>query len=111
MTPDLLNQTVEYDKSIEPENLNYPLAKMINEQVWGQGFPAPFFVDKFVVIHQEVIGEKHLKCFLKCEKKYQAIFFNHNQKLPDKIKAVYSIDTNEFNGNKSLQIIIKSIME
>ena len=49
--------------------------------------------------------------FLKNDKKFQAIFFNNNQTLPDKIKAVYSIDANEFNGNKSLQIIIKSIVE
>ena len=111
ITPDLLNQTVEYDKSIEPSNFNYALAKMINEQVWGQGFPAPFFVDNFDVVHQEVIGEKHTKCFLKNENKYHAIFFNNNQTLPDKIKAVYSIDANEFNGNKNLQIIIKSIVE
>jgi len=111
ITPDLLNQTVEYDKSIEPENLNYPMAKLINEQVWGQRFPAPFFVDNFDVLHQEVIAEKHTKCFLKNDKKFQAIFFNNNQTLPDKIRAVYSIDANEFNGNKNLQIIIKSIVE
>ena len=111
ITPDLLNQTVEYDKSIEPENLNYSMAKMINEQVWGQGFPAPFFVDNFDVLHQEVIAERHIKCFLKKDKKFQAIFFNNNQTLPDKIRAVYSIDANEFNGNKNLQIIIKSIVE
>ena len=111
ITPNLLNQTIEYDKSIEPSNFNYALAKMINEQVWGQGFPAPFFVDNFDVVHQEVIGEKHTKCFLKNENKYHAIFFNNNQTLPDKIKAVYSIDANEFNGNKNLQIIIKSIVE
>ena len=41
----------------------------------------------------------------------EAIFFNNNQTLPDKIRAVYSIDANEFNGNKNLQIIIKSIVE
>ena len=49
--------------------------------------------------------------FLKNDRKFQAIFFNNNQTLPDKIRAVYSIDANEFNGNKSLQIIIKSIVE
>ena len=63
------------------------------------------------MVHQEVIGEKHTKCFIKNENKYHAIFFNNNQTLPDKIKAVYSIDANEFNGNKNLQIIIKSIVE
>jgi len=87
------------------------MAKMINEQVWGQGFPAPFFVDNFDVLHQEVIAERHIKCFLKKDKKFQAIFFNNNQTLPDKIRVVYSIDANEFNGNKNLQIIIKSIVE
>ena len=65
ISPDLLNQTVEYDKSIEPSNFNYALAKMINEQVWGQGFPAPFFVDNFDVVHQEVIGGKTYEVFSK----------------------------------------------
>ena len=39
------------------------------------------------------------------------VFFNNNQTLPDKIKAVYSLDANDFNGNKNLQIIIKNIVE
>jgi single-stranded-DNA-specific exonuclease len=57
------------------------------------------------------LQKRHIKCFLKKDKKFQAIFFNNNQTLPDKIRAVYSIDANEFNGNKNLQIIIKSIVE
>ena len=111
ITPDLLNKTIEHDKSIESEDLNYSIAKIINEQVWGQSFPAPLFVDNFDVLNQEIIGEKHTKCLLRNNKNYQAIFFNNNQTLPDKIRVVYSIDANEFNGNKNLQIIIKNIVE
>ena len=112
ITPDLLNQTVEYDKSIEPVNLNYPMAKLINEQVWGQRFPAPFFVDNFDVLHQEVIAEKHTKCFLKNDKKFQAIFFN-NKTLYNQISKIHNVtllgrlDINTFKGRSKKQILIE----
>mgnify|MGYP000011735487 FL=1 len=111
INPDLLSKTIEYDESIESEYLNFSVAKIINNQVWGQEFFAPFFVDTFDVIHQEVLSDKHTKCLLRKDKNYDAIFFNNNQTLPDKIKVVYSIDANEFNGKTSIQIIIKNIVE
>ena len=69
------------------------------------------FVDSFDVMHQEVILDKHTKCTLRKDKNFDAIFFNNNQTLPDKIRVVYTIDANEFNGKTNIQIIIKNIVE
>lgn len=111
INPDLLSKTIELDKSIESKYLNFSTAKILNTQVWGQDFYAPLFVDSFDVIHQEVILDKHTKCSLRKDKNFDAIFFNNNQTLPDKIRVVYTIDANEFNGKTNIQIIIKNIVE
>jgi len=37
----------------------------------------------------------------------EAILFGYNDTLPDRIHAVYSLSVNEYNGNQTLQLIIR----
>ena len=104
-----LNLIIEVDKEIPSNYFNYETAKVINTQIWGQGFPAPIFFGTFDVLDQKVIAEKHTKCILYNKNKYNAIFFNSIQTLPDRMSISYSVDANEFNNKKSLQIIIKNL--
>jgi len=104
-----LNLIIEVDREIPSNYFNYETAKIINSQIWGQGFPAPIFFGIFDVLEQKVIAEKHTKCILYNKNKYNAIFFNSIQRLPDRMTISYSVDANEFNNKKSLQIIIKSL--
>ena len=106
-----LNLIIEVDKEIPSNYFNYETAKVINSQIWGQGFPAPIFFGTFDVLDQKVIAEKHTKCILNNNNnnKYNAIFFNSIQTLPDRMSISYSVDANEFNNKKSLQIIIKNL--
>ena len=106
-----LNLIIEVDKEIPSNYFNYETAKVINTQIWGQGFPAPIFFGTFDVLDQKVIAEKHTKCILNNNNnnKYNAIFFNSIQTLPDRMSISYSVDANEFNNKKSLQIIIKNL--
>ena len=104
-----LNLIIEVDKEIPSNYFNYETAKVINSQIWGQGFPAPIFFGTFDVLDQKVIAEKHTKCILYNKNKYNAIFFNSIQTLPDRMSISYSVDANEFNNKKSLQIIIKNL--
>jgi len=104
-----LNLIIEVDKEIPSNYFNYETAKVINSQIWGQGFPAPIFFGTFDVLDQKVIAEKHTKCILYNKNKYNAIFFNSIQALPDRMSISYSVDANDFNNKKSLQIIIKNL--
>lgn len=74
----------------------------------GQGFPAPQFDNDFVVENQRVVGEKHLKLRLSIHgAPVEAILFGHNEPLPGRIHAVYSLSVNEYQGAQSLQLIIR----
>ena len=88
--------------------MNLDVARLLDEQVWGQGFPAPQFSDTFIVQNQRVVGEKHLKLRLGTKgKSIDAILFGHNEMLPEQIHAVYSLSVNDYNGSASLQLIIR----
>ena len=62
---DDLAQRIETDGALEHAEMNLDVARLLDEQVWGQGFPAPQFNDDFVVQNQRVVGERHLKLQLR----------------------------------------------
>jgi single-stranded-DNA-specific exonuclease len=103
-----LAHRIETDGALERSEMNLEVARLLDAQVWGQGFPPPQFSDDFDVQHQRVVGEKHLKLKLGMEgSSVEAILFGYNDTLPDRIHAVYSLSVNEYNGNQSLQLIIR----
>lgn len=108
LSADDLAQRIETDGALEIAEMNLEVARLLDEQVWGQGFPAPQFSDDFIVQNQRVVGEKHLKLRLnKQGKNIDAILFGHNEPLPGQIQTVYSLSTNEYNGTQSFQLIIR----
>lgn len=112
---DLLNANdlsieFEIDHSIL-DDINIDDINLINSEIWGQGFPAPIFKDSFQVHDQKIIGGKHVKCTLKYkEKKFSAIYFNHEQSLADKIETIYEIDINRYSGKEEIQLILRQII-
>ena len=84
------------------------IARDLQRQVWGQGFPEPLFEGDFRVQTQRVVGEKHLKLKLSSPAgSFDAIRFFSAEPAPDTIHAVYSLSVNEYNGNESLQLIVR----
>jgi single-stranded-DNA-specific exonuclease len=103
-----LAHRIETDGALQRGEMNLDVARILDAQVWGQGFPAPQFSDDFAVQNQRVVGEKHLKLRLgKDGGSIEAILFGYNETLPDRIHAVYSLSVNEYNGNQSLQLIVR----
>ena len=59
----------------------------------------------FQVQRQRVLKEKHLKLtLLRDEQSFDAMHFFHPQLLPERIRAVYALMTNEYNGTHTLQL-------
>ncbi|UYY88734.1 single-stranded-DNA-specific exonuclease RecJ [Alcaligenes sp. SMD-FA] len=99
---------IETDGSLEPEHINITVAGILQKQVWGAGFPAPVFRDRFFVRQQRLLKNKHLKLSLERNGEYfDAIWFNRDTLLPEHIEAAYRLDQNEWNGNVSVQFIIE----
>ena len=83
---------------------------------WGQGFAEPCFDDEFEIISQRLVGAKHLKLVLTNNDGLvvDAIHFNADLNTwpnPAITRAhiVYQLDSNEFRGNVSLQLIVREL--
>ena len=107
LSPADLKRVIETDGSLQAELCRFETAQTLEEQVWGQGFPAPQFCDVFEVVQQRVVGEKHLKLTLARDaQRFEAMLFSHAATLPPRIEAVYRLSVNEYNGTRSLQLIL-----
>lgn len=102
-----LTRRIETDGELEKADFTLHNAEALRAEVWGQGFPSPLFHGEFLVQSQRLVGEKHLK--LRLAGKHfsaEAILFNQDTPLPECIQAVYRLDVNEWNGNKSVQLML-----
>lgn len=105
---DALVKTIATDGELEANEFSLRTARDLQSQVWGQGFPEPLFEGTFGVQTQRVVGEKHLKLKLSSPAgSLDAIRFFSAEPAPDSIRAVYSLSANEYNGNETLQLIVR----
>jgi len=103
-----LERSTETDGSLESAYINLDTIRMLEHQVWGQGFPQPLFCDRFAVASQRVVGDKHLKLRLQKDgKSYEAIRFNSLAPAGAAIRAAYRLAVNEYNGVQSVQLIVE----
>ncbi|GLT20160.1 ssDNA exonuclease RecJ [Vibrio zhanjiangensis] len=107
------------DGELKPEEFSMHTAEQLRSAgPWGQAFPEPIFDGEFKLLHQKLVGEKHLKLMLEPLHKghptnimIDGIAFNVDlRRWPDaSVKTVhlaYKLDINEFRGNQSLQLMI-----
>jgi single-stranded-DNA-specific exonuclease len=108
LTPEDLEQDVEYDGEAEAHELDLPLAQALSRQVWGQGFPEPLFGGRFLVLQQRVLKDRHLKLRLSSDGvAFDAIFFGQSELLPDRIYGYFRLGINEWNGNRQVQLELR----
>ena len=101
-------RTVETDGSLDESHCTLQVARMLEAEIWGQGFPQPVFCDTFAVESQRVVGERHLKLRLvKDGRRYEAMRFGALDPLPARARAAYRLAVNEFNGLKSVQLNVE----
>ncbi len=117
LSEDDLQGKIVSDGELMPDEVSLPVAELLREAgPWGQGFPEPLFDGWFDVASQKVVGEKHLKLTLRlpgAEKTFDAIAFNsvRNGKPPayTRIRAAFRLDVNEYQGYRSLQLILEHL--
>lgn len=110
------------DGELQPEQFSMNIATELREGgPWGQNFPEPIFDGEFKLLHQKLVGEKHLKMMVEPLFKGQptnimldAIAFNVDlRRWPDAtaktVKLAFKLDINEFRGNQSLQLMVDYI--
>ncbi|EGR0198544.1 single-stranded-DNA-specific exonuclease RecJ [Vibrio alginolyticus] len=117
-----LKGVIMSDGELKPEEFSMHVAEQLRAGgPFGQAFPEPIFDGEFKVLHQKLVGEKHLKLMLEPLYKghptnvmIDGIAFNVDlRRWPDAsvktVRLAYKLDVNEFRGNQSLQLMIDHI--
>jgi single-stranded-DNA-specific exonuclease len=87
---------------------------------WGQAFPEPVFDGEFEVESTRVVGEKHVKFWLRpvgTRARFDAIAFNlldgERFSTPPRgtLRLAYRLDINQWQGERRLQLLVEHIGE
>jgi single-stranded-DNA-specific exonuclease len=108
IAPADLTRTLETDGPLEGGYISLETARLLENEVWGQGFPAPLFLDEFEVEQQRILKEKHLKLKLrKGNTRIEAIQFNFSTQPGNKTRAAFRLSINEYMGVESPQLMVE----
>ncbi|AVZ78887.1 single-stranded-DNA-specific exonuclease RecJ [Zoogloeaceae bacteirum Par-f-2] len=106
--PAALTHRMDTDGALESGWMSLEGARLIEQDIWGQGFPAPLFDDIFQVDHQRLLKDRHLKLQLsKGSTRFDAIRFNHADGAPPKLRAAFRLGVNEYNGVANVQLMLE----
>lgn len=104
------------DGELSPSEFNiYAAQALADGGPWGQQCPEPTFDGEFLLVHQRVVGEKHIKLTVSPvgdpQQIIDGIAFNADLSLwqgePAKIKLVFSLSINRYRGRESVQLMVK----
>jgi single-stranded-DNA-specific exonuclease len=110
LAEDDLTRSLHTDGSLESGYFSLETARLLEEQIWGQGFPPPLFEGRFKVEAQRVLKDKHLKLRLRLgELRFDAIQFNFSTTPGHEVHAAYRLAINDYNGVQSVQLMIEHL--
>ncbi len=116
-----LNAVVESDGELGEDELQLPLARQLRYAApWGQHFPEPVFDGVFHLVHQRIVGEKHLKLVVSPEGSpdclLDAIAFNVDTEVwpsaeAQRVEIAYRLDCNYYRGEERLQLMVEVLRQ
>ena len=117
--PEVFQEEVLSDGSLESEHFSLSTAEELAQCIpWGQGFPAPMFDDVFEIVERRVLKMVHLKLTLRVKGHsalLPAIVFNVEPEtwpqVGDKAHLLYQLAVNEYNGQRSLQLMVQRLLD
>jgi single-stranded-DNA-specific exonuclease len=108
LTPALLARTLESDGTLARGELDIHLARLLRDNVWGQGLPPPMFDDTFEVVGARIVGGQHSKLTLqRRDERFEAMLFRHVDPLPARVVAAFRPEVNEWQGLEGLELVIE----
>ncbi len=120
-SPGLLEGRVYTDGALAVSDLVLETAERLRTAgPFGSGFPEPTFDGEFSVVEARVLGESHLKLWLRASAAavpLEAIAFGWllrpGHRVPSvhaRIRAVYRLDVNEYMGKRRLQLLLEDVV-
>lgn len=113
LTPDMLEDAILSDGALEPADFSLAFAHALRAAgPWGAQFPEPVFDGAFDVLEQRIVGQHHLKLRLRPDggSPIDAIAFNRDAPVAERITAAYRLDVNRFRGTEVAQLIVTAIV-
>ena len=115
LDPELLERRIWTDGELDADDFTLDVAQALRDAgPWGQAFPEPAFDNVFEIESWRVVGEHHLKMRLRLPDRGEAldaIMFNAIEAipLPARVRAVYQLDLDNWNGRDRLQLLVRHI--
>lgn len=104
-------QSLAVDGALGEGDLNLNSARLLAEGVWGQGFPAPIFANRFQILESRLLQDKHLKLTVgNGSQRIDAIRFNETTIPTADDTLAYVLDINHYNGIERPQLRIEAII-
>ncbi len=98
------------DGPLAADEIDLPLVDAIEAEVWGQGFAAPLFSDRFVVARQSLVAGRHLRVQLRAAagRSLDAIAFGRTEPLPARARIAYRLMRDDYQGLASVRLAIEA---
>ncbi len=108
--PEHLSRVLRHDGSLSGLELTLAQAQALDDEVWGQAFEPPLFVDDFNVLQQRLVGSGHLKLRLQHSSGVEAdaIWFRRAETLPAKARLAYRLACDTYQGQAKLQLMVEA---
>ena len=105
-------KSIWVDGSLAPDEINERLCRATDALIWGQGFDAPLYANEFRVVRQQLLKDAHTKLVLELgRERFDAIFFRRTKPLPARVRLAYRPEINEYNGRRSVQLVVEAAEE
>ena len=119
LRPRDLEHVLETDGELAAGDFTLERAELLREAgPWGQHFPEPLFDGEFLLRAQRTVGERHLRLRVAphndSTRILEAIAFGALERqwpdpLPERLRLAYRLDVNEWQGLRTLQLVVEEI--
>jgi single-stranded-DNA-specific exonuclease len=116
LSDELLQRRCVHDGSLDKDDFSVEVGDLLNQEIWGQGFPQPLFYGEFEVLQQSLMKDKHLRLQLRPKLGndqlapiVQAVWFNRTQDLPQTAQLAFRLVTDRFLTEPRVQLMIEAM--
>jgi len=110
--PSCFAPVLETDGALTPEELHPATVAEIDHEVWGQGFPAPLFADRFRVVSQRLVKDRHLKMELRLgERRLSAIVFGRTDPVAPEAVLAYQLQRDDWRGGDAVSLVVRHVAD
>ncbi len=112
LSPTDLQKVCLTDGPLDVQWFTPDTARMLDAQVWGQGFEPPLFCDEVEVLQQTLVKDKHLRLRVKHQGIVrEAIWFQRTEPVAPRVQLAYRLQADEWNGQQRVQMMVEAAID